>query len=390
MNILDKLSNIADKKLSRKEFLTVCLKTGIALSVSSYFFDNILNNNAYALIGYKAGLKEASFYEKISDNLVKCTLCPEYCFLKNGQRGFCRVREPLNGKLQTLVYGAICAQHIDPIEKKPLFHFIPGSKTYSIATAGCNSRCMFCQNWTISQRPPEETRNKKVLPQDLILETKKNGCSSISYTYSEPNIFFEYVIDSSKIAKNNGLKNISVTGAKINPEPLIEMSQYLDASNVDLKGFDPGYLKKVCRQDLANILENIIILKKNNVWVEITNLIVPTLNDDLSVINKMVKWIKKELGPEIPIHFSRFWPQYKLRHLYPTPVDTLKEARLIALNEGMYYVYVGNVPELSFQSTICPNCKKVVIDRRGYEIIDNFIVDSKCKFCGYTIAGIWS
>ena len=389
MNIFDRLSDIAEKKFSRKEFLTTCLKAGIALSVSTYFFDHFMKTNAYALIGVKGGLKEASYYEKINEALVKCTLCPEECVLKDGQRGFCRVREPLKGKLQTLVYGLICSQHIDPIEKKPLFHVLPGSKTYSVATAGCNSRCKFCQNWTISQRPPEETRNKKLPPSDLILQAKIKGCKSISYTYSEPNVFFEYVIDSSKKARINGLKNITVTGAKINAKPLREMCRYVDASNVDLKGFEKKYLKEVCAQNLDNILQNLIIMKKNGVWVEITNLIVPTLNDDLAIIRKMVRWIKRELGPEVPLHFSRFWPQYKLRHLYPTPIETLKAARLIALEEGMYYVYVGNVPELSFQSTICPKCKKVVIKRIGYKVLDNFIIDGKCKFCEYDIEGIW-
>jgi pyruvate formate lyase activating enzyme len=390
VDVLDKLENLSRKKLTRKEFLETCVKAGIALSVSACYFDTILTEKAYGRIATSYGTREASYYEKISDDIVKCLLCPEGCILKNGQRGFCRVREPLNGKLQTLVYGLICARHIDPVEKKPLFHFLPGTKTFSVATAGCNCRCKFCQNWTISQRPPEETRNIKLMPDELVAQALNNSCESISYTYSEPNVSAEYVIDTSKKAREKGIKNITVTGGKINKAPLIDMCRYLDASNVDLKGFDKNYLRDICAQNIDEILRTLIIMKNKGIWVEITNLIVPTLNDDLAVIKKMVRWIRKELGPEVPLHFSRFWPQYKLRYLYPTPVETLKAARDIALSEGLYYVYVGNIPDFSFQSTVCPKCKKVVVKRIGYKVDELFIKDGKCEFCGYEIDGFWT
>jgi pyruvate formate lyase activating enzyme len=266
---------------------------------------------------------------------------------------------------------------------------LPGTKALSIATAGCNSRCKYCQNWTISQRSPEQTNNRRFTNQSLISTTLVNNCASIAYTYTEPIVFYEYTVDASRLAREKGIKNIIVTGGKIKPEPLRKMCKVIDAANVDLKGFDPKYLKEVCAQDLDNILETLTILKQEGVWVEITNLIVPTLNDNMDDIRRMVRWVRNELGSHVPIHFSRFWPQYKLRSLYPTPVATLKKAREIALAEGLHYVYIGNVPEIGSESTVCPECKKVVIKRIGYQILENNIVDGKCKFCGYKIEGIW-
>ncbi|MFC1549179.1 AmmeMemoRadiSam system radical SAM enzyme, partial [Candidatus Omnitrophota bacterium] len=296
---------------------------------------------------------------------------------------------PVDGKLNTLVYELICAIHVDPIEKKPLFHVLPGSKSLSIATAGCNSRCKYCQNWTISQRTPEETNNRRMSCQDLVSAALTNKCASIAYTYTEPIVFYEYALEASRIAKEKGILNILVSGGKINPEPAKLISTVTDAINFDLKGFDDKYLQDTCAQRLSYILEALTIFKKNGVWVEITNLIVPTLNDKMEDIRKMVRWIKKDLGPDVPIHFSRFWPQYKLRSLYPTPIATLKRAREIALEEGLHFAYIGNVPEIGVESTVCPGCGEVVIKRIGYKVLENNVVDGKCKSCGTRIAGIW-
>jgi len=345
--------------------------------------------NAYAAIGEKRGMREALFYDKMGDDAVQCRLCPNFCMLSDGQRGFCRVREPVKNKLYTLVYELVCAMHVDPIEKKPLFHVLPGSKSFSIATAGCNSRCKYCQNWTISQRTPEETVNRRLSTVDLVKAAGMNGCASIAYTYTEPIVFYEYVVDASEKAGKAGILNIIVTGGKINQEPLKHLTGYIDAANVDLKGFNDDYLREVCAQRLETILAAIVTLKKRGVWVELTNLIVPTLNDNMEDIRRMARWIKTELGPDVPLHFSRFWPQYKLRALYPTPLATLKRAREIALGEGLHYVYVGNVPEVDTESTVCPGCGKLVIKRIGYRILDNNIVDGACGYCGYRIAGIW-
>ncbi|RKY42756.1 MAG: AmmeMemoRadiSam system radical SAM enzyme [Candidatus Makaraimicrobium thalassicum] len=389
MKELEKFAGIWHKELTRRDFLRMCLAAGMGMGVSLYLFDVLSRYEAYAAIGEKRGMREALFYEKIGDEAVRCLLCPNQCTLSNGQRGICRVREPLKGKLYTLVYELICAVHIDPIEKKPLFHVLPGSRAFSIATAGCNSRCKFCQNWTISQRAPEETSNQRLSCSNVTASASSNGCSSIAYTYTEPAVFYEYVLESSRIAAGSGIRNVIVTGGKINPEPLRRLCRFIDAANVDLKAFNDKYLREVCAQKLETILQTLTILKQEGVWVEITNLIVPTLNDNMDDIRRMVRWIARNLGPEIPLHFSRFWPQYKLRSLYPTPVATLEQARDIALEEGLQYVYIGNVPETRTESTICPGCKKIVIKRIGYSVLENNILNGACKFCGRKIAGIW-
>jgi pyruvate formate lyase activating enzyme len=389
MKILEKLDNIWQKKFTRRDFLRKCLATGLGMGASFYLFNLFSKYKAYAAIGEKRGMHEALFYEKMGAGAVRCLLCPNQCMLSNGQRGFCRVREPVDGKLYTLVYELVCAVHVDPIEKKPLYHMLPGSKSFSIATAGCNSRCKNCQNWTISQRPPEETTNRFLSSGNLVARASANGCRSIAYTYTEPVVFYEYMMDASRLAKEKGIYNVMVTGGKINPEPAKQLGKYVDAANFDLKGFDKKFLRENCAQDLDNILQALTIMKQEGIWIEITNLIVPTLNDNMNDIRRMVKWIRSNLGPDTPLHFSRFWPQYKLRSLYPTPVETLKRARDIAMEEGINYVYIGNVPQIGVESTVCPKCKKVVIKRLGYSVLENNVVDGKCKFCGNKIPGIW-
>ncbi len=390
MKLIEQLDKIWFSKLTRKDFLKKSLAAGVGLFAATHFSKFFTKYYAYAAIKEKRGMHEALFYKKMGSEAVRCELCPNFCMLSNGQRGFCRVREPVDGKLYTLVYELICATHIDPIEKKPIFHVLPGSKSFSIATSGCNSRCKYCQNWTISQRSPEETDNQSLSVANLVGSASRNDCASIAYTYSEPVIFYEYMIDSAKAARRKGIYNIMVTGGKINPNPLNELSKHVEIANVDLKGFDNKYLNEVCAQDLDNILETLSIMKKNGMWIEVTNLIVPTLNDNMNDIRKMVRWIKDNLGKDVPLHFSRFWPQYKLRSLYPTPVETIKKAREIALEEGLNFVYMGNVPGEGGEDTYCPHCKKAAIKRMGYLVLENNVSESgKCKFCGGSIPGIW-
>jgi pyruvate formate lyase activating enzyme len=232
--------------------------------------------------------------------------------------------------------------------------------------------------------------NRRLSVQDLVQGAVNNACKSIAYTYTEPVIFYEYMLEGSKLARKRGIYNVMVTGGKINPEPVKELCKYVDAANFDLKGFDKKFLREVCAQDLDNILEALTLMKQGGMWVEITNLVVPTLNDNMDDIRRMMKWVKKNLGADVPIHFSRFWPQYKLRSLYPTPVETLKRARQIALEEGMQFAYIGNVPEIGTESTVCPKCKNVVIKRIGYKILENHVNSSgTCEFCGNKIPGIW-
>ena len=335
------------------------------------------------------GKHEALYFTKIDEQTVQCELCPRRCLLMDGMRGFCRVRQAEGGKLYSLVYGNPCTYHIDPIEKKPLYHMLPASSIFSIATAGCNLRCKFCQNWTISQRPPEETDNIQMSPQEVVEQALKNKCTSIAYTYSEPIIFYEYMLDTAKLAKERGLKNVMVTAGYINEEPLRQLCKYIDAANVDLKGFNPKYLRQVCAQELGPLLEALKIFKEEGVWLEITNLIIPTLNDDMETIKEMCIWIRDNLGAETPLHFSRFTPMYKLKNLYLTPISTLEQAKEVAEKVGLKYVYIGNVPGHPAENTYCPDCGNLLIERIGYTIKQNNIVAGICKFCGRSIPGRW-
>jgi pyruvate formate lyase activating enzyme len=389
-DLFKKIESVFQKKITRRDFLKDCLVAGAGVVSSMWAVGMFSKYKAYAAIGEKRGMKEALYYQKMGDEAVKCLLCTNGCVMSSGQRGFCRVREPVDGKLYTLVYELACASHVDPVEKKPLFHFLPGSRSFSIATAGCNSRCKFCQNWTISQSPPEETTNQHLSCANVVKGAMLNRCASIAYTYTEPVIFYEYMLDASKLAKKSGVRNIMVTGGKISPQPLRELCKYIDAAHVDFKGFDDKYLQEVCAQRLEDTLGTLKILKEEGVWIEMVNLVVPTLNDNMDTIKRMCAWVTANLGPDVPLHFSRFWPQYKLRSLYPTPVETLQNARETALSEGIHYVYVGNIPEAAFEDTVCPTCKKVVIRRRGYLVNENNVSsEGKCLFCSGKIAGVW-
>jgi len=321
---------------------------------------------------------------------VQCTLCPKECTLAEGGRGNCRVRINLDGKLQTLVYGNPCSMHVDPIEKKPLFHVLPTSGSFSIATAGCNLHCKYCQNWQISQSLPEDLRKYDLPPKDVVASAIKSNCRSIAYTYSDPVIFYEYTLETSKIAHKNNLLNILVTAAYINQEPLIELCKFTDAANVDLKSISDNFYREVCDATLEPVLNAIKTMQKQGVFVELTNLVVPTLNDSSKDIRNLCKWIKKDLGPDVPIHFSRFWPTHKLKNLPPTPVETLTNAWEIAKQEGINFPYVGNVPGHKGNNTYCPNDNKLLIQRKGYRILENHIVNGKCEFCDYPIPGIWT
>ncbi len=306
-------------------------------------------------------------------------------------KGDCRVRYVENGKLYTLVYAKACAVHVDPMEKKPMFHFLPGTPIFSIATAGCNLHCKFCQNWEISQTDPEDLNNVHLPPERVVSLARSYRCKSIAYTYSEPIVFYEYTYDTARLATEQGLKNVLVTAGFINEKPLRELCGVSQGANVDLKAFTEEYYVQICDGRLKTILQTLEIMKEEGVWVEITNLVVPTLNDNMNEIRSMCRWIRDHLGPEVPLHFSRFFPRYKLRHLYPTPLKTLTRAAEIAKEEGLHYVYVGNVPGNDWEDTFCPSCSKKIVDRYGYRILDYRITpEGKCEYCGTRIAGVWS
>jgi len=334
-------------------------------------------------------MKEALFYKKLKDNKVQCLLCPRECIIPEGKMGFCKVRKNIKGKLTAVVYSRPCSIQIDPIEKKPLFHFLPGHKSFSIGTTGCNLACKHCQNYTTSQAYPEEFLGYDLTPEKAVSEAIKNDCKSIAYTYNEPSIFYEYVFDTAKIARQSKLKNVMVTNGFINPEPFKQLYKYIDGANVDLKAFDDKFYREITTAWLEPVLTTLKNLKKTNTWFEITNLIIPTLNDDLKQIKKMCEWIKAELGLDVPLHFTAFYPTYKLTNLPSTSPEILIKARNIALKLGLHFVYVGNTYVEGAENTYCPKCKELLIERRGFIILQNKIKDGKCFSCNTKIAGVW-
>jgi pyruvate formate lyase activating enzyme len=330
-------------------------------------------------------MKEALYYEKLKDK-VQCYLCPHNCVITKGKRGNCGVRENKDNKLYSLVYGKACSATIDPIEKKPLYHFIPGHSSFSVATVGCNLHCLHCQNWEISQ--PEAITGEDLPPEEVVRLASAKGCKSIAYTYTEPTIYFEYALETAKLARKKGIKNVIVSNGFINEEPLNELCKYLDGANIDLKGFTEDFYKKVCCAKLEPVLNSLKILKEKGVWLEITNLIIPTLNDDMKKIGEMCKWIKDNLGTNIPLHFSRFFPYYKLNNINPTSAEMLVKARDIARKVGINYVYIGNIFIEGADNTYCPKCGELMIERVGFQILQNNIKGGKCS-CGEKIAGVW-
>jgi pyruvate formate lyase activating enzyme len=357
-------------------------------------------------------VKEASHYLKLGSN-VQCKVCPNNCLLAPGDRSHCRNKVNFDGTLYTLVYANPCTFHIDPVEKKPLFHFLPGSRTFSLATSGCVFRCLNCQNWEISQKKPEETKDPRgeelrvrpplpsgftpdqmgrlsLFPADAVAVAESLQCPSLSYTYSEPTAFYEYTYDTCKAARERKLKNIVVSCGSIEDRPARDLYQFVDAAHVDLKGFDEATYAKLNSGKLKPILNTLKTLKELGVWFEIINLVVPTYTDNVDTIRRMCAWIAKELGPDQPLHFSRFHPQHKLEYLTPTPVETLVKARDAARGEGLRYVYIGNVPGLEgAETTFCPNCKKPVIERDIFALTALNLTDGKCRWCGARIAGVW-
>lgn len=320
----------------------------------------------------------------------KCMVCPHECTPKEGEKGDCRNRMVKDGKMITIGYGNPCAVHIDPVEKKPFFHYIPGSTAYSIAVAGCNLACLNCQNWEISQSSPDQTRNYDLMPEVVVEEAIKNGCKSIAYTYSEPITFFEYVYDTAKLARKKGIKNLLVTAGFIHETPLRELSKVIDGVTLDVKSFSNEIYEKLNAGNLDTILNTIKVLKEENVWVEISNLVVTSWSDNEEMILKLCEWLVKNGFSDNPLHFLRFMPLYKLKHLPPTPADLLEKIRLAALKTGVKHVYVGNVPGTDSIDTFCYKCSKLLVDRKGFQVGSNQIKNGNCSFCGEKIPGVWN
>jgi pyruvate formate lyase activating enzyme len=331
-----------------------------------------------------------AYHYKVTPSGVECTNCPNQCKLKRQETSKCRNRINIKDRLYSIAYGNPCAVHIDPIEKKPFFHFLPSSSAFSIATAGCNFACLNCQNWEISQKSPKETTNADLMPASVVEVCLENNCRSIAYTYAEPTVFYEYVYDTARLAREKGIKNVYKSNGYINEQPLRMLCRYLDAANIDLKGFTESTYLKLNSGKLAPVLRSLQVFKEEGVWLEITNLVIPSWTDDLSTIRDMCNWLVKNKLDDCPLHFSRFSPLYKLTQLPATPVLTLQKARDIALNAGMKYVYVGNLPGTDLENTICPKCKKIVVERKGFMVLQNNITKGSCRFCGQKIAGVWN
>ena len=299
------------------------------------------------------------------------------------------MRVNIDGALRTVVYGHPCSVHIDPMEKKPLFHFLPGTNILSIATVGCNLHCRNCQNWEISQANPEDSPAHILSPERLVELTIKQHCLSLAYTYTDPVIFYEYTYDTAKLARRAGIRNALVTAGYINEKPWKRLLEYVDAANIDLKGMTEDFYRQVCSGTLKPVQEALVAAKASGILVEVTNLIIPTLNDEPEQIRKLCRWVESNLGAETPLHFSRFIPRYKMRHLPATSPKTLDTAREIAMSEGLDYVYIGNIQSKAGQNTYCPECGRLLIERSGYTILQNRLKEGRCSDCGREIYGVW-
>lgn len=334
-------------------------------------------------------MQEAMLYERLSDDRVRCNLCAHRCTISDGKRGVCQVRENRGGMLYTLVYGRTIARHVDPVEKKPLLHFYPGSTAYSIATPGCNFRCRWCQNWEISQMVRERhfIMGEEASPEQVVAAARRVGCRSIAYTYTEPTIFFEYAYDAARLAHEAKLANIYVTNGYMTEEMLETFAPYLDAANVDLKAFRDGTYRKYAGARLQPVLDSLKVMKRLGIWVEVTTLVVPGINDESAELHDAARFVAGELGVETPWHISRFYPAYEMTDVPPTPVSTLQMAREIGLEAGLRYVYVGNVPGEA--NTFCHACGRLLIRRSGYWILENNVQpDGSCPDCGAPVAGV--
>jgi pyruvate formate lyase activating enzyme len=321
---------------------------------------------------------------------IKCRLCSQGCVITEGERGRCRTRINYKGELRSLVYGRPISIHVDPIEKKPFYHFLPGRSAFSFATAGCPLTCAFCQNWEISQARPEDYRSTFFTPSRMVQQAIYRKSPIIAYTYNEPTVFAEYLIDVARAARPKGLRNVMVSCGFMTREPLSEMCEVLDAIKIDLKGFSADFYRKVCKAELKPVLRTIKQIAKSRVHLEIVNLVVPTLNDSDAMLKALTNWIVNEIGVDVPLHFTRFHPDYQMRNLPPTPQATLERARAIAMDKGIRYAFVGNLPGHPGNHTYCPKCGKIVVERSGFMVEQIHVKQGRCEYCGEKIAGVWS
>jgi pyruvate formate lyase activating enzyme len=334
---------------------------------------------------------EAYLYDSLEENKVRCRLCHHRCVIKDNRRGICGVRENKGGNLQTLVFGKLIARHIDPIEKKPLYHFLPGTLSYSVATVGCNFKCRFCQNADIAQMPADRQGmivGDPATPEEVVEAALRGNCQSISYTYTEPTVFFEFAYETAKKARGSGIRNVFVTNGYMTPDAFEMIQPYLDAANVDLKAFDDKYYQELCGAKLEPVKETLRIIKSSGTFLEVTTLIIPGLNDGRRELEQMAHFLVNDLGPDTPWHISRFHPTYRLTDHPPTPMSTLLAAQEIGLNAGLRYVYTGNVPGQDSENTFCHQCGKMLIERQGFRLRRYEIEGGRCRYCHTIIDGV--
>jgi pyruvate formate lyase activating enzyme len=378
-----------ERDFTKREFLKLCGAGLCAIGASAFF---ALPKNAKAQMATKGLIKKklSPYFAPLSGGKIRCELCPRRCTIREGKRGDCRVRENRGGKCYSLVYGNPCIIHLDPIEKEGFCHVLPGTNTLTLSTAGCNFRCKSCENWEISQAFPEDVYSYDVPPETIVKRAKGMGARSITYTYAEPTVFFEYMLDTASLAKKAGLTNAIHSNGFINREPLKRLCNVLDAAQIDLKGFATSFYRELSGGELAPVLETLKTLKQEKIHLEITNLMIPTKNEEMVMVRDMCQWIRYELGPRTPVHFTRFYPLYKLQRLPSTPVSLLDKARAVALSSGLEHVYIGKVPRHKAWNTFCPTCGKMIIHRTGYMISGIHMEGSTCGYCGRPIPGIWA
>lgn len=376
--------------LNRRSFLKCAVASGAALSAGEV---------ARAASGMPAAASqqpddarwvvEAKFYEKSANRKIKCKLCPRGCVVGDKERGYCGVRENRDGTYYTLVYSRVCAAHVDPVEKKPLFHYLPGSLAFSLATAGCNVNCKFCQNWDISQSRPEQIPADYLPPRRVAEVARHYNCPTIAYTYSEPVVFSEYLMDCADAGHQAGVRSIVVSNGYMQEDALRQAYGRMDAVKIDLKAFSEKYYRDVVTGQLKPVLDSLVTLRKMGKWLEIVYLVVPSLNDGDAELTGLAQWVKGNLGVEVPLHFTQFHPEYLLKNLPITPVPTLERAKAIADAEGLHYVYIGNVPGHPAQNTYCPGCKRLLVERVGFTASRMLIEKGACPSCRHSIPGIW-
>jgi pyruvate formate lyase activating enzyme len=379
------------KPLSRRDFVRLAGRCAVA-SAGVTLIPGTPPPRPAAAAGLTKGLigrRRSSYFTRLEGSSVRCDLCPHGCRIEEGDRGLCGVRENEGGELWSLVYGNPCAVNIDPVEKKPFYHVLPGTKTLSVATAGCNLHCKFCLNWEASQVEPEETYNYDLPPAELVERAQRYGCPSIASSYVEPVVFTEYLLDVARLCRSRSQLHLMHSAGFVERAPLEEICQVIDAACIDLKGFSEEFYRDLVGGSLETVLETLLLLREKGIHIEIVNLLIPGKNDDPRSLRAMCEWIAAEMGRDVPLHFFRFYPRYLLKSIPPTPVSALEQARAIAQEEGLAYAYIANVPEHPGKHTYCPACEELLIERVGYITRILALVEGKCTHCGHQIPGVW-